>query len=664
MASSKAISIPVTGNAAPLRSELNKAQKQLDRFAQQTAAKARSAGKAFGAAAIGAGYLASRMNAAYEAASTANARITQIATSMNLFGSATGVVSKRLQDLARATALQTGVDANQIKLTEAKLLTFRKLAYTAGEVGGAFDRATKAAIDMAAAGFGEAEQNATQLGKALEDPIKGITALRRSGITFTNEEREQIRVLVEGNNVREAQNLILKAIETQVGGTAVATANASDKMREGFRVVKEEVGKGLAPAFEALSTYAISFGEWAQNNSALVGALGIALITIPPAIMAVRAAMAVSTAVSAAYAAAQAAVAAGTLAVQASTVVGIATATAAAATIAIVTKKVYDSVKAKAADKAATDALSASNATLITTQAQLNAYMGPVPSRNLAQFQKHYEGFTVAADAAATAAKDLAAANRQRLSSALDHAKQKLKELTQASDSYRDSIRDTVTGYISLADAISGSTDREGVYTQALEERRLAYEELAKLQAVVFDAATGRTTVADAEDLAAAMERVAKAEGAVATAQGQRKSYSQLFKEQITAAKSFGESLKTLVEQGLEPAGLQQLLNLGPVAGAQVAKDILAGTAGLTVGGLNADFRAVADAGLALGGASAAQQYGAAIAGAQGAVAATTTAQTMNVTINATSADPDKVVAAIVEWSKRNGKLPQVIKVS
>jgi hypothetical protein len=48
-------------------------------------------------------------------------------------------------------------------------------------MGGNFDRATQAAIDMGAAGFGSAEQNAAQLGKALNDPITGLAALRRSG---------------------------------------------------------------------------------------------------------------------------------------------------------------------------------------------------------------------------------------------------------------------------------------------------------------------------------------------------------------------------------------------------------------------------------------------------------------------------------------------------
>ncbi len=190
---------------------------------------------------------------AAEGVATANARIDQIAKSMNLFGNETQAVSDRLKAYAEANEMNLATDAEVIKATQAKLLTFKELALTADSAGGSFDRATQAAIDLAAAGFGQAETNAVQLGKALNDPIKGITALTRSGITFTEAEKEKIKTLVESGNVLEAQNMVLAAIETQVGGTAAATANASDKMALALDNVKETVGAALLPVFEQLS---------------------------------------------------------------------------------------------------------------------------------------------------------------------------------------------------------------------------------------------------------------------------------------------------------------------------------------------------------------------------------------------------------------------------
>jgi hypothetical protein len=191
--------------------------------------------------------------AAAENVAQANNRLEQVAKSMNLFGSQTSAVTQRIIEFAEANELSLAVDAEVIKQAQAKLLTFKNLAQSADETGGAFDRATMAAIDLAAAGFGSAETNATQLGKALQDPIKGLTALTRSGVTFTQEERNKIKVMVESGQVLEAQNMILSAIETQVGGTAAATAKASDKMKLAFDNISEAVGAALLPVFQEFS---------------------------------------------------------------------------------------------------------------------------------------------------------------------------------------------------------------------------------------------------------------------------------------------------------------------------------------------------------------------------------------------------------------------------
>ena len=198
---------------------------------------------------------------AAEGVATANARIETIAGSMNLFGSETDNVASRLIAFAEANEMVVAVDAEVIKGTQAKLLTFAELAATADDAGGAFDRATIAAIDLAAAGFGTAETNAVQLGKALQDPVKGIGALGRAGVTFTEEQKELIRTMVESGDILGAQEIVLGAIESQVGGTAEATANASEKMTLAFDNIKETAGAALMPAFAALAEAMIPIAE-------------------------------------------------------------------------------------------------------------------------------------------------------------------------------------------------------------------------------------------------------------------------------------------------------------------------------------------------------------------------------------------------------------------
>jgi len=203
-----------------------------------------------GAVAVGA--LAFKINAIGEEARASDERLRNIAKSMGIFGNEAGTVADRLLELADTQGRLLGIDDDTIALTQAKLLTFKELAKSANTVGGAFDRATMAALDMSAAGFGEAESNAVSLGKALNDPIKGITALGKAGITFTESEKKVIEALVETNKIAKAQDLILKAIESQVGGTAAATTTASGRIKVALAQVVEEFAKPFSTGFDGL----------------------------------------------------------------------------------------------------------------------------------------------------------------------------------------------------------------------------------------------------------------------------------------------------------------------------------------------------------------------------------------------------------------------------
>jgi hypothetical protein len=262
MAGSRTLKLSILADVNNLTKGLNSSTKDVETFGDKITKFGKLAGAAFLAAGVAAAAFAVKFAkdaiVAGEAAATANARIEQINKSMGLFGESVSVVSDRLIKYAEETARATGIDTNSIKATQAKLLTFKELAATADEVGGQFDRATKAAIDLASAGFGAAETNAVQLGKALNDPIKGLTALARSGVTFTEQEKERIKTLVESNRIGEAQAEILKAIETQVGGTSEATANATDKMKVGFQQVTERVGIALLPILEKFTNFLLN----------------------------------------------------------------------------------------------------------------------------------------------------------------------------------------------------------------------------------------------------------------------------------------------------------------------------------------------------------------------------------------------------------------------
>jgi hypothetical protein len=257
------LNVEILGEFKKLTTATQGAQNSLQKLQDGVGGIARGIGRTVGALAVTLGFTGiiqgfkGAIQAAEDAA-VANQRIDAIAESMDEFGSQTAKVTKRIKDFADANEFSLGVDADVIKATQAKLLTFRELTRTADKMGGSFDRATLAAIDMAAAGFGEATSNATQLGKALNDPIAGITALNRAGIQFTDSQKEFIKSLVESGQILTAQDIILSEIERQVGGTAAATATASEKMTIAFGAISEEVGKILLPVVEEFAQWLVT----------------------------------------------------------------------------------------------------------------------------------------------------------------------------------------------------------------------------------------------------------------------------------------------------------------------------------------------------------------------------------------------------------------------
>lgn len=89
-----------------------------------------------------------------------------------------------------------------------------------------YERVATAAADVAQVTNQDVNQSLLQLAKALEDPEKGLTALARSGTQFTEQQKQQVKALVASGDKLGAQNFILKELERQYGGAAVAAGSA------------------------------------------------------------------------------------------------------------------------------------------------------------------------------------------------------------------------------------------------------------------------------------------------------------------------------------------------------------------------------------------------------------------------------------------------------
>jgi hypothetical protein len=163
---------------------------------------------------------------------------------------ATDETVKRMAAYADQVNVATGIDDEQIKAVQRKLLVFKSLRETADELGGTFDRTTAAAIDLAAGGFGDMEANAIKLGRVLEDPTANLNALTRAGITFTAAEKAKITRLQQSGKLLEAQDLVLKSIEKRVMGLAKESATPFEKMTAQFNQIGDAIGEAMLPALE------------------------------------------------------------------------------------------------------------------------------------------------------------------------------------------------------------------------------------------------------------------------------------------------------------------------------------------------------------------------------------------------------------------------------
>jgi hypothetical protein len=137
-------------------------------------------------------------------------------------GGAARVTAKDVAALSAKLQQQTGVDDDLIRSSQNMLLTFTGVRNEVGKGNDIFDQATRTVLDMSQALGQDTKNSAIQLGKALNDPIKGVTALQRVGVTFTESQKKTIKSLVDSGDTLKAQKIILAELNKEFGGSAEA----------------------------------------------------------------------------------------------------------------------------------------------------------------------------------------------------------------------------------------------------------------------------------------------------------------------------------------------------------------------------------------------------------------------------------------------------------
>jgi len=211
------------------------------------------AGLAFGAATAGVAVLGAGLMKLAQAGQESAAVSRTTEQIIKTTGAAAGVTATQVNDLADALSRKTGIDDEAIQTGANLILTFKNVKNAGEGTDAIFNRATAAALDLSKAGFGSVDSASKSLGKALNDPIKGITALSRAGVTFTQGQKDQIAALMESGKVLDAQKIILAEVESQVGGVAEATKSPIEAIQTMLGNLIEDVGKTILPVFNQIA---------------------------------------------------------------------------------------------------------------------------------------------------------------------------------------------------------------------------------------------------------------------------------------------------------------------------------------------------------------------------------------------------------------------------
>lgn len=163
-------------------------------------------------------------------------------------GGVAGISADHVADLASELSELAAVDDEIIQQGANLLLTFKNIR---GEE--TFDATLQAALDLSAAMGTDLQGAVIQVGKAMNDPLRGLQGLGRAGIQFSDSQKEAIEQMMAFGNVSGAQEIILQELQDQFGGAAEANKTSADEMTVAWDNMKESVGQSLIPVLEDLA---------------------------------------------------------------------------------------------------------------------------------------------------------------------------------------------------------------------------------------------------------------------------------------------------------------------------------------------------------------------------------------------------------------------------
>jgi phage-related protein len=192
-----------------------------------------------------------------ETAAKGQDRLAQMSAVLKSTGGACGMTKDELVKLATAQShLSTNSKGVNME-TENLLLTFTSLGKDI------FPQCLTTVNDMSQALGKDTKSSAIMLGKALQDPVKGVTALTKAGVNLTEQQKDQIKTLVESGHTMEAQKLILAELGKEFGGSALAASKTFDGQMIILKNSLAGVGVSIA---NTVMPYLTQFLTWINDH--------------------------------------------------------------------------------------------------------------------------------------------------------------------------------------------------------------------------------------------------------------------------------------------------------------------------------------------------------------------------------------------------------------
>ena len=264
MANLAKLVVRLEAQSAQLLSELDKANRRIERFDRQTSAtlKRWSANVKRTFAAIGVGLVLRQMTR--ETASAEHA-LAQLGAALKSTGNAAGYSKDQLVEMSDRLAESTTHTATEITEAQTRLLSYSTI------VGEQYPRALQLAIDQSVRLGESITQSAETIGRALETPSRGVASLTKQGFVFTQQQRSLLRSLEQSGRLAEAQAIVMDVLEESYAGAGYTARNtfggALDAVKESLSDLVT-AKDGLPGATAALNDFAKTLKDPALKQAA------------------------------------------------------------------------------------------------------------------------------------------------------------------------------------------------------------------------------------------------------------------------------------------------------------------------------------------------------------------------------------------------------------